>query len=114
MVDKKPPRAPVVQLPVGSVLGPMMERIRTLAKETVKVFFSEHAEARMWDRDISSIEVLEALRLGSIDGVPWTEPETSEQACKIVFKKKGSRTVGVVTILLAEDGLFVKTVEWED
>lgn len=114
MTEKKPPRANIVALPVGSVLGPMQERIRELAAETKNIYLSDHAQERMWERDISAMEVFEVLRLGHIDGVPWVEPETKEQACKVVFKKKGSRAIGVVTILLTDDGLLVKTVEWED
>jgi len=112
MADRKPPRTHVVA-PVGSVIGPMQDRIRALAAETKKVFISDHAAERMWERDISSMEVFEVLRLGMIDGRPWVEG-SGERACKVVLRKKGSRAIGVVTILLIEDGMLVKTVEWED
>ena len=93
----------------------MQKRIRELATETKYIYFSDHAEERMWERDISAMEVFEVLRLGSIDGVPWLEPDSGEQGCKVVLRKRGSRAIGVVTIILRkEEGLFVKTVEWED
>jgi hypothetical protein len=104
----------VVALPTAKVIGPLQDRIRALAKETKNIALSRHAEDRMWERDISAMEVFEVLRLGMIDGAPWVEPESAEQACKVVLRKKGSRTIGVVTIILAADGLLVKTVEWED
>lgn len=107
------PRKPIVSLPVGRVIGPLQERIRKIAAETKRVFISRHAEERMWERDISTMEVFEVLRLGMIDGAPWLEPE-GDQACKVVFRRKGSRAIGVVTILLIEEELLVKTVEWED
>lgn len=113
MTDKKPPRPKVVQMPVGRVLGPMQESIRKLAVDTKNIYLSKHAQERMWERDISSMEVFEVLRLGSIDGLPWIEAD-GEDACKVVFKKKGARAIGVVTIILTDDGLLVKTVEWED
>ncbi len=114
MSEPKPPRQKIVALPTGSVLGPMQERIRGLAAETKNIFISGHAEKRMWERNISSMEVFEVLRQGMIDGVPWIEPETGQQACKVVLRKKGARAIGVVTIILNDEGLFVKTVEWED
>lgn len=67
----------------------------------------------MWDRDISVMEAFEVLRLGEIAGVPWEE-EDGEQAYKVAFNKKGARAIGVVVIVLVEDGMLVKTVEWED
>jgi len=113
MADEKPPRPRLIALPVGSVIGPMRDQIRALAAETKNVFLSTHAEKRMWERDISSIEVIEVLRIGEIAGAPWIEV-SGEQACKVVFKKRGARTIGVVVIVLTKDGLLVKTVEWED
>lgn len=108
------PRKNVVNLPTGSVLGPLQERIRKLSGETKNIYLSDHAQERMWERDISAMEVFDVLRLGMVDGVPWIEDETGEQACKVVLRRKGQRAIGVVTILLVEDGLLVKTVEWED
>lgn len=110
----RPPRKNVVDLPVGSVIAPMEKRIRDLAKETKNIFLSDHAQERMWERDISDAEVFQVLRVGSIAGIPWREPETGERACKVVLRRRGSRAIGVVTILLTEDGLLVKTVEWEN
>lgn len=113
MADEKPPRPRPVLLPVGSVVGPLRDKIRAFAAETKKVFVSEHAERRMWERDISSIEMFEVLRMGDVVGAPWTE-DSGETTCKVAFKKRGARGIGVVVILLTEDGILVKTVEWED
>jgi Domain of unknown function (DUF4258) len=113
MADEKSQKPRVYMLATASVVGPLRDKVRALAKETKMVFFSEHASKQMWDRDISVMEALEVLRIGEIAGPPWVE-DTGEQACKVAFKKRGARTIGVVVIVLTEDGLFVKTVEWED
>ena len=68
----------------------------------------------MWDRDISDIDVFRVLRLGMIDGVPWVEPKTGEHACKVVYRRARERALGVVTIVLVDEKLVVKTTEWED
>jgi hypothetical protein len=110
MVEK---RGKIVDLPLARVAAPLMRRIRELAVETKNVFLSEHALERMWERGIDDLEVFQVLRLGEIRGAPWAEP-SGESACKVVFRLQGSRTLGVITILLVEGAIFVKTVEWED
>lgn len=113
MADEKPTKPRLYLLATASVVGPLRDKVRATAKETKLVFFSDHASKQMWDRDISVMEAFEVLRLGEIVGAPWQE-EDGEQACKVAFKKKGARAIGVVVIVLTEDGLLVKTVEWED
>lgn len=111
----KTPRRNVVELPMARVLGPMRDRIRHLAQDTEKVFIGVHAEERMWERGITAQEVFHALRFGEIEGVPWIEPDSDDRACKVVYRPRGSRAFGVVTIVVTNnDELFVKTVEWED
>ncbi len=68
----------------------------------------------MDERDISDMEVFEVLRVGLIEGAPWIESKTGDDACKVVLRRKKSRAIGVVTIVLKVDKLVVKTVEWED
>lgn len=106
-------RSKVIDLPSARIAAPMMRRIRALAAETKNVFLSDHALERMWERGIDDLEVFQVLRLGEIRGAPWKE-ETGESACKVVFRPEGSRTIGVITILMVDEELFVKTVEWED
>lgn len=110
----KPPRKNVVEIPAGRVLGLMMAQIRTLAATSENVLFSPHALSQMAMRSITDVEVIRALLLGEISGVPWHEPEIGGRACKVVFRARGSRAVGVVTVILERDALLLKTVEWED
>lgn len=110
----KPKRQNIVELPTAAVLGRMLGEIRTLAKDSEKVLFSSHAIKRMALRGLTDVEAINVLRLGEIKGLPWHEPDIGGRACKVVFRPRGSRVIGVVTVILDVTGLLVKTVEWED
>lgn len=59
------------------------------------------------------IDVLRALRSGTVSGEPEMTPR-GEWKVKMVRQIRGAREVGVVTIILRSERLFIKTVEWED
>lgn len=88
--------------------------IRFLAEETSRVIFGDHARERMLERDILDIDVLRVLRRGRIKGDIEPGRSDGEWKVKVVDRIKGAREAGVVTIVLQEKRLFVKTVEWED
>jgi len=69
----------------------------------------------MEERGIADIDVYRALRRGFVmeDSVRAGK-NAGEQVCKVVEQNKGARDLGVVTIVVAEAKLLVKTVEWED
>lgn len=92
----------------------MVERIHRLAKESKNVAFSNHAEERMDERGISDLDALRVLRSGCLSGSIEPGAYEGEWKCKIVAPIKGRREVGVVTILVKNRKLRVKTVEWED
>jgi hypothetical protein len=89
------------------------KRIREAARVTESVIFGSHARARMAEREILDIDVLRVLRQGYVDDPPALTG-SSEWQCKVTLKLRGGRTAGVVTIILHDGRLFVKTVEWED
>lgn len=92
-----------------------MNEIRERAKRSENVMFSPHAEEQMARRGITDVEVIRGLKLGEIAGLPWHEPEIGGRACKVVFRPRGSRAYGIVTVIMdAEELLLLKTVEWED
>ena len=89
------------------------KRIHAAAQRSEMVILGTHARERMQEREIDDADVLRVLRQGIVVDAP--EPaEPGEWKCKIVRRIRGSRDVGVVTIILRDSRLFVKTVEWED
>ena len=89
------------------------ETIREAALDADNVVWSTHALERMEERGIYDIDVLRILRSGWVDNDP--EPTVrGEWKCKITLNIKRGRTAGVVTIIMLNGALFVKTVEWED
>ena len=87
--------------------------IRERAQDTSKVFLGTHAKERSLERGIYKDDIYRILRNGGVRGEPEPARE-GEWKCKVVMRLRGSRDAGVVTIILVGDGLFIKTVEWED
>lgn len=88
-------------------------RIRAIAADTANIKWSFHALERMEERGIPDVDVLRILRLGTIAGPPRAG-RPGEWTCKMVRTIRGRREAGVVAIILLDDRLLVKTVEWED
>jgi hypothetical protein len=110
-VTDKPPKTNVTAYRLAP--GRAEARIRQIAQESANVIFGDHARARMLEREITDIDVFRVLRIGGIVGVP--EPaERGEWKCKIVQRVRGGRELGVMAIILRDEKLFIKTVEWED
>ena len=113
-VMERRPRQNVVDLGLVRETGRLAALVREIAQDTAKVFLTDHARDRMWERGIEDVEIYRALRIGHIQGQPWTEEE-GDKACKVILTRRGDRTVGVITIILEPEGeLVIKTVEWED
>jgi Domain of unknown function (DUF4258) len=89
------------------------KRIHDAAADSDNIIFSDHAQDRMEERSIYDVHVLEILQTGHVVEIP-TLTEYDEWKCKIVKKLKGAREAGVVTIIMHNGKLFIKTVEWED
>ena len=88
--------------------------IRRLATEDRYVYLSTHAKERMGLRMITRVDVIRVLRSGHIDGPIVLGNNPGEWKCKVVANVKGSRDIGVVTLVIGGDKLLVKTAEWED
>lgn len=97
---------------------PRVERIlaivRSLAEHSERVILTTHAQERMLERGIFDVDVFRALRAGRVSGPVKPARNPDEWKCKIVNKIKGSREVGVVTIVVKAERLIILTVEWED
>ena len=89
------------------------KRIQALAADSENIKWSNHALARMNEREIFDVDVIRILCTGSIVGDPEPADE-GEWKCKFVKRIRGGRDAGVVIILLPSGKLLVKTVEWED
>lgn len=87
--------------------------IRRAAAEDRNVIFSNHVNKRILEREISDIELRRVLRTGHVMEEP-TRTKRGEWKCKVIKQIKGTRDAGVVTIILHNGMLFIKTVEWED
>lgn len=89
------------------------KRIRELAAISDNIDWAVHALRRMRERSILDADVLRTLRLGIIEGQP-EQTLRREWKCKMTRPIKGNREIGVVTIVMQSNRLFIKTVEWED
>jgi hypothetical protein len=89
------------------------KRIRKIAEVSENVLLSTHAREQMAAREIFDVDVFRVLRQGYVDEAPELT-EFNEWKCKVTLKIRGGRTAGVITIILHNGKLFVKTVEWED
>lgn len=93
----------------------LLATIRKLAKERCIGFLS-HAEQRLAQRGFDIFDVYMALeKTGQINGAIEAGKNEGEWKVKVVDIPDGtSRKMGVVTILVKEQRLLIKTVEWED
>ena len=90
-----------------------LKRIREAAKVSGNVILGSHAKDRMLERDITKRDVYRVLQQGDIEGNPQ-ETERGEWKCKLTLQLRGRRVAGVVTVIMTNRKLFIKTVEWED
>lgn len=88
--------------------------VRSLAEDDRKVFFGPHARERMTARGITRLDALKVLRRGHIEGDIEPGANPGEIKIKMVATIKGSREIGVISVVINGTKVFVKTVEWED
>ncbi|WP_170866036.1 DUF4258 domain-containing protein [Rhizobium sp. NFR03] len=105
------PNSSIAQFRLTSRLAE--ERIHAAAKQSGNVIFGDHALDRMEERGIPDVQVLDILRTGYVASNP-ERTEHDEWKCKVSKEIRGRRQAGVLTIILNNGRLFVKTVEWED
>lgn len=108
------PVAPLRPLPVVHRPHELIARIRFLAGVTGQVIITDHAQERMEERGIYLDDVYRVLRLGELKGPPEVGCEPGDVVCKVVATPRGSRQIGVVTVVLVDEKLLIVTVEWED
>ncbi|MDE1158466.1 MAG: hypothetical protein PW791_09335 [Neorhizobium sp.] len=115
---KKDEPQPVV-VPFKPRVSEMEKVVRSLANDSRNVrwkaiTYETHAESRMDWRDITDRMMFEVLRTGFIKGEVEAGRNPGEWKVKMTKQMKGRREVGVVTVVINCQRLFIKTVEWED
>ncbi len=102
-IPRKPPHA-----------GALAARIWRLAKEGA-YSYGPHVFDRRDERGIDINDAIEVLTLGEIEGPIEAGINPGEWKCKMVAKvDKSSRRMGVAVVVIRDEELFLKTVEWED
>ena len=87
--------------------------IKQISADSDKILYTNHAQERMEQRDISLQDVERVLQNGFCVEMP-KKNEKGEWKCKIVRHYKGNRDIGVISIILKANKLLIVTVEWED
>ncbi|AWM07622.1 DUF4258 domain-containing protein [Bradyrhizobium symbiodeficiens] len=92
----------------------LLELIRALAKQR-RVGFLDHSEERLAQRGFDVFDVYQTLEKGYLADEIEAGANEGEWKVKIVDTPEGtSRKMGVVTIVVKDKRLLIKTVEWED
>jgi hypothetical protein len=97
---------------------PLLETVRNLSKAR-RIAYLNHGEFRFETRfaemGFDVFDMYYVLEHGRIDGKIEAGRKQGEWKAKIIDVPEGtSRTMGVVTIVVQEKRLLIKTVEWED
>ena len=102
MSDKN---SPVVFFPKITKVADVVVKIRETAQKSTKdVIFSEHAEMRMQERDISTKQVLQVIRLGEQKGkVKWDSKDEPGWRCKFTWRTAGVWLEVVVKLVERKD-----------
>ena len=103
VVTDEPIIQPAPSLPVRTIPKPprpekMLAIIRFLAPHSEKVVFSQHAQERMLERDITDVDVYRTLERGSLSGETRPGKEQGEWICKLTYQGRGIREIGVVVV----------------
>lgn len=91
-------------------LAQLARHIRAIARNTNSVFFSDHAKGKMRERKVSSIEVLDCLREGTIRRVPEPNTRKGNLECRIERYVAGRQLAVIVALSDEEPDVLVVTV----
>lgn len=92
----------------------LLELIRALSKQR-RIGFLDHSEERLVQRGFDVFDVYQTLENGYLADDIEAGANEGEWKVKIVDTPEGtSRKMGVVTIVVKDKRLLIKTVEWED
>ncbi len=90
------------------------QRIRELSVRSQNLVWTKHIQERMEERGIDADAVLRILREGHVEDPPEEQKSAGDWKAKVVRKMNTGRVAGVVTIIVQNSRLVLKTAEWED
>ena len=85
-----------------------------MAKDSENITWGDHAFDRSDERDITIRDASTVLQTGYLDDKLEAGLNPGEWKGKMTKAMKGRREIGVVVVVIRNESLFAKTVEWED
>lgn len=93
----------------------LQKKVQGLALDSSNVLQkSYHAKERQEERGITDVMVFEVLRTGHVEGEISPGKRPGEWKFEMTKKMKGTREVGVISILMQGDCILVVTAMWKD
>lgn len=91
-------------------IGQLAKHIRLVAKDSVRVRLTVHVKGQMKVRKVTTIEVHECLRLGTIRRQPEENEEKGSLECRMERYVSGRDITAVVALCDEDPNLVVVTV----
>ena len=88
----------------------LQTHVRLLAQDSHRVLISDHAAQRMQERQVSDYQVLECLRLGTIQRPPEIDQLTNDLKCRVEYFGTARNLSVIVVLDEAEPDIVVVTV----
>jgi hypothetical protein len=91
-----------------------LELLRKISADDNNVIFGIHAWERIDGREITAKQAINVIRTGQLEGLPQKGRKAGEWVVNIWGHGFRNRDIRVVTVIIFEKKLFVKTVMWKD
>lgn len=88
----------------------LAKHIRGLAKNTANVVFTVHVKERMLQREVTNMEVLQCLRLGTIRRTPERNDKTGALECRMERQVLRRELACIVALCDENPNLIIVTV----
>jgi Domain of unknown function (DUF4258) len=88
----------------------LQKHIRTLAKKSDSIFFTEHSLSRMLSRDVTDVQVIECLRYGLMERPPRFDRKTGHLKCRMEHFGTNRNISVIVALDMNDSDVIVVTV----
>ncbi len=88
----------------------LAKHIRSLAKNSANVVFTMHVKKRMVEREITNMEVLQCLRLGTIRRTPEANEKAGALECRMERQVLKRELACIVALCDEDPSLLIVTV----